>query len=350
MMKFLRYLFLLFSLAMILALMAFRSYAPQPQNDSKFHPIFSEEAPLQITLMGDMKSLLKDRGDESDYHPFQFIADGTDSLPVKIKIRGNFRRQRCKLPPLRLNFSGKTTLNTRFEGLDKVKMVVPCRWDKGNYRDFIAAEYLVYKGYNLITDTSFQVRWVDFTIIDSLGKVDTIRERGFIIEPLELLAARLGGKEDEVKYVHPNQTMASTTNHLSVYQYMVGNTDWSIPGVHNIKMVRTEPGASPIIIPYDFDWSGIINAPYANPDPTLGINSVTQRVYRGFCRPEAEMERTFARFRAAKEDMYALYQRPNMLSPKMQKYCLKYLDGFYDILESDKLRKRHFFELCRTAN
>ncbi|MEL6133756.1 MAG: hypothetical protein AAFR59_10370, partial [Bacteroidota bacterium] len=335
MMKFLQPFLISLAPIVLITLMAFRSAAPLPSDRTQFHPLFAEEAPLQITLKGNVKSLLRDRGDNREYHPFQLIADGKDSVSIKIKTRGNFRRQRCKLPPLRLNFPEKKTQNTRFEGLDKVKMVVPCRWEKNNYRDFIAAEYLIYKGYNLITDTSFQVRWVDFTIIDSAGNVDTLRERGFIIEPVELLAKRLGGKEDEVKYVHPNQTMPSLTNHLSVYQYLVGNTDWSIPGVHNIKMIRTEPGSSPMIIPYDFDWSGIIDAPYANPDPTLGINSVRQRVYRGFCRPEAEMEQTFARFREVKEEMYALYNRQGMLSEKMQKSCIDYLDDFYKILESD---------------
>ena len=42
-----------------------------------------------------------------------------------------------------------------------------------------------------------------------------------------------------------------------------------------------EPPYTPL--PYDFDFSGLVNAPYAKPRPELGIRTVKSRVYRGYC-------------------------------------------------------------------
>ncbi len=45
-----------------------------------------------------------------------------------------------------------------------------------------------------------------------------------------------------------------------------------------------------IVIPYDFDQSGVINIPYAEPNRALRIGSVRQRLYRGLCAMNDELE------------------------------------------------------------
>ena len=71
---------------------------------------------------------------------------------------------------------------------------------------------------------------------------------------------------------------------------MIGNTDWNLDKSHNIELIRPASGGAPIPVPYDFDWSGLIAPPYARPNQMLGIGSVKQRLFRGFCR------RSIARF------------------------------------------------------
>ena len=49
-------------------------------------------------------------------------------------------------------------------------------------------------------------------------------------------------------------------------------------------------------IPFDFDFSGFVNAPNAIPDVERGIERVGQRLYRGYCVNNAYLEDSVARF------------------------------------------------------
>ena len=63
---------------------------------------------------------------------------------------------------------------------------------------------------------------------------------------------------------------------MSVFQYMVGNTDWSMVRFHNVEVSRTPRGVY-VPVPYDFDWTGLVSTRYARPNEGLGIRSVRQR-------------------------------------------------------------------------
>ena len=96
---------------------SFQTLSPAPDSStSKFHPLFSKEAPLKLVLTGDLKTLLRDKSEKREYHQFQVNFEEANgemgTLPVKMKALGNFRRSQCKLPPLRMNFAKKTTQNT----------------------------------------------------------------------------------------------------------------------------------------------------------------------------------------------------------------------------------------------
>ncbi len=316
------------------------------------HPqLFAEEAALPITIETDLKQLIRDDGEERDYHPIRFLVypSATDSqeIPVRAKVRGNFRRQRCRLPPLKLNFKDEDVAGTFMDGIDKIKLVIPCRWKSDRYEELILKEYLMYRMYNQLTDSSFHVRLLQVTFRDSADKYDTFTHYGFFIEPVDNLEARLQGEESEREGIHPRATNAELTSLMSVYHYMVGNTDWSIPGMHNVKMIKTDSFQLPLVIPYDFDWCGAIDAPYAQPSPKLGIQSVTQRVYRGFCRPEAEMNRVFDRFLTRKEQLYAQVNACTPLPQKERERLIDYLEEFYDVLASDRNRNYVFMQNCR---
>ncbi|MEO0896662.1 MAG: hypothetical protein AAFY71_09710 [Bacteroidota bacterium] len=317
---------------------------------SAVHPVFDSEETLKITLKGDLKALLKDKLEDRSYHKFTITyTDGEQSgeVPVRVKIRGNFRREMCKLAPFRLNFDSAGVAGSIFEGLNKVKMVLPCYMKSDKYAQFLAKEYLSYKGYNLITDSSFKVRLMETTFIDESGKYEEFTETTFLIEPVKLLAKRMGGKEIEIERVHPNSCNIKMATKMSVYQYLIGNTDWSIPALHNIKMIKEGPGNSPVAVPYDFDFTGLVGAPYAVPNPRLEMSSVKERKYRGYCQSEMMTMLVLDKFKETKAPMLALYADSPLLDKKTNIRAVKYLADFYRTLENEKSSKRVFLKTCR---
>lgn len=315
-------------------------------------PLFASEDLLEFTFKTDLRAVMRDKKEERDYHPVELTyADENGeavSVQAQTRVRGNFRRKMCKLPPLRIKFDSAAVVGTLFEGQDKLKLVTHCKLKGDLHEQLIMIEHLVYRSYRILTDKSFRVRLARITYEDSGGKFEPMTKFGFFIEAVDHVAERLGGEEIETKNVHPNNAEAGTVDLLAVFEYMIGNTDWSIPGLHNVKLVAVEGQTAPIPVPYDFDWCGAINAPYAIPSENLGIKSVKTRVYRGFCKPEEEFERVFNVFREKKEEIYALYEGCDYLTDKKKSEVLKYIGEFYEILENPKKIKYEIYANCRT--
>ena len=94
-------------------------------------------------------------------------------------------------------------------------------------------------------------------------------------------------------------------------------------------------------IPYDFDFSGIVDARYATPDQSLGIRRVRQRKYRGICRPREEIDATLGIFQEKKEAIYSLYREQAGLEERTLERTIDYLDDFFEIIEDPgKVRSR----------
>ena len=103
----------------------------------------------------------------------------------------------------------------------------------------------------------------------------------------------------------------------------------------------------PYVIPYDFDYAGIVNTNYAVPDPQLGISSVRERVYRGVCIQEYQIKEEVKKFIEKKKEIYALYENSELLDKNNKRNSINYLDSFYDIIESENRLKRNILDACR---
>lgn len=319
------------------------------------YPLFESDEALEITMEMDIRSVLRDRGEETDYHPLTVSWTNEQGelmeVAARVKVRGNFRRQRenCRFPPLRMRFEEETVVGTVFEGQEKLKLVTHCQTGRAEYQQYVLQEYLIYRSYNLMTDKSFRVRLAEITYSDSDKRDDPFTRFGFIIEDEDKMAERLGGRILEVENVHPDLTDYELSNRLAVFQYMMGNTDWSIPNLHNIKLVMPEGEQTPYAIPYDFDWSGIINARYADPNPMLNIRSVRQRVFRGLCRTPEEFMKEFTFFN---ENRTAIFQHHQDLVPPLTEdqfeEAVEYLDEFYAIINDPDEAKDEIIDECRT--
>lgn len=307
-------------------------------------PLFKHDTILNFTILANLKPLLKDRGEKPVNHAAMLIYERKKKsplqLPIKLKVRGNFRRlpANCIFPPLLIDIDKKKKKNSVFDYQNRLKLITHCINE-----DYIFQEYLVYKMYNLITDYSFKARLARVTYKDSAAKRETETKLAFLLEDETDLAKRNLTKLVNLKQLKPHQLDTISMATLSVFEYMIGNTDWSLPFLHNIKLLGKE-GSAPIPVPYDFDYSGIIEAKYAVPPAELEITSVRERLYRGIDYTPAVFQQVFDHFKSLKPQIYALYENNPNLKPRYIKRTLDYLDDFYETIDDPKAVKFKFIE------
>ncbi len=315
-----------------------------------FEDFFNGDALLKITIESDFNYLIKKKF-EGEYQPARLTYFINDTVAVRrditIKARGNMRRRTCYFPPIMLNFPKKEAVMKQMQEFDKMKMVIDCK--KGEtYDQYLLGEYYAYKLYNLITDYSFRVRLIELTMIDTNDKMKSMTAHAYIIENIEQVAKRLNAVPIETKNIRDVLTDRPTLANGYLFQYLIGNTDWSIPALHNYNIIKSSDPAiqSPYAIPYDFDYSGIINTTYAVPDERLGIATVRERVYRGVCIDQKYLLDAAQNFKNAREKMYSLYEN-SLLITSVRKSTKEYLDEFFRILINDNSFKANILEQCR---
>lgn len=307
-------------------------------------PLFGSHDVLRMTLRTDIEWLRDERNDSVEVEgTLTFVdLDGQEVIkPVDTRTRGNFRRNKrnCNFPPLRLDVPTGQMEGTVFEGQDKLKLVTPCNDGSDTYQNYVFDEYLAYRVLNVLTPESFRVRLVEITFEDIEDDYDTRTKYGFLIEDEDRMAERLRGTLQEVNQFHPARSFAEYSTLVAMFNYMIANTDWSAVFFHNVKLVRTED-ARYLTVPYDFDFSGVVNARYAVVDPSLHdrIRRVTQRVYRGFCRAELTHPAAVQRFADARDEITALYddfaaRGFEDFDADDAKDALEFYEGFWEVVD-----------------
>ena len=319
--------------------------------DSVEYPLYSSHDILELSLTFDWKELVFDVGDIRSFHNAQltyFITEGDSvSMPVEVQTRGHYRRSRdnCDFPPIRFRFSEEKVVNTLFYGQDKLKLVTHCNDNRKIFTEYLLKEYLAYRIYNLFCDESYKVRLARITYNDSEGKNKQLTRFAFFIEKTEHLASRIGGIELEFSGLPKEVTDAELTLLFSVFQYFIGNTDWSIPALHNVRMIFL-PGPKYVPVPFDFDFSGLVGTYYAIPDPKIPIESILQRIYRGPCVELETILPVLELFNRKKPEIYSLISDFEYLEPKERAKILRYFDKFYKTLNNDRQLKREFINNC----
>ncbi|MEP6616560.1 MAG: hypothetical protein ABJA57_08280 [Ginsengibacter sp.] len=328
--------------------------AKNPEKKKQFAALrdylFESDEILHFKLTGRLTNLYNDRYKNIAYHPMLMqykLNDTAATVNLKVKTRGNFRRRRenCKMPPLMLNFPGNKKLTgTPFENQKRLKLVVPCQGD-----EYVIREYLVYKMYNLLTDRSFKARLVQVEFEDSASKKDPETHYCFLLEDENRVADRNKSFVWYRKMYPMRATNRAEFTKMAVFEYMIGNTDWSVPYMQNIRLITSDTTRAPYAVPYDFDHAGIVDAPYAGPAPELEISSTRERIYRGFCEKDKKaFAETFALFNKLKDDFYKLYTDNHLLSDKYIKSTIKFLNDFYKVINNDRAIETEFGNPCNT--
>jgi hypothetical protein len=326
-------------------------------SDSGPAPLFASRVPLSVTIEAPLTTLMRERP-EDEYLDAAFSFTGDDgiehALDLKIRVRGKFRLQEdiCEFAPIRLNFKKKQLAGTVFAGQDKLKLVTHCQSGKTKYEPLVFREYVAYRILQVMTDVSFGVRLLKIDYVDT-DRDKSMTKYGFVIEDDDDVAERLGMETVKISHVRHADLEPRQENLVNVFQYLVGNTDFSLVKAvaeddccHNAVLLSVSDGPPYMPVPYDFDFTGIVNAPYAAPNPRFKLRGVRQRLYRGQCRNNALLADTFDHFMEKKTAIYATVDEIGMLEQKHRSYIIRYLDSFFEDITEPKTINRRFIDKC----
>jgi hypothetical protein len=311
---------------------------------------FEDTSIVHATITTDIGKIVRKKEKESLEFPANFsiiFSDGnTIEEPIILSVRGHFRREKCFLPPLTVDFKDKKT--SVLKPLGSLKLVSQCYTSEIGEK-YLLSEFLVYKMYNLLTDMSFRVRLLNLKLVDSSDRKKPITEYAFLMEDIKNLAKRNNCTYLKSK-VDPRNTNDYQMTMAAVFEYMIGNTDFGVFANHNTRLLHSNTDSSnrPFVVPYDFDFSGFVNTDYSIPDATLDISNVRTRLYRGFREPPEVVNAVVAVFKKQKDSIYALINNFNLLSSKSKNELTSYLDDFFKIINNPAKVKYTFIENVRT--
>lgn len=290
---------------------------------------------MELKMTFDLDRVFNDRRG-GEQHPAEIsFEDANGSLQnwaAKVGVRGNFRRQKCdETPPLKINFKKGDLRDAGLAEFDDFKLVTHCIDDYQNARELLLREYLIYRMFNQLTDYSFRVQLVKITYEDvNTGKRK--KQMGFLIEDAAQLRARIDAdKVDEVRIINQDKFETDYRQLVAMFQYMIGNADWGITHSKNIKYV--EKGQKIFPVPYDFDFAGLVGAPYMTPASHHGLTSRFDRVYLGFERETTDLENTIKLLEESKKTLYNTVADLKLLKWSSRKIMLNYLDTFFENTE-----------------
>ena len=313
--------------------------------------LFATEEPLPVTLIADFKAVNRDRNPESTkVFPATLVVasrnGGEDRINVNIRTRGHSRRMSttCTFAPIRIEFPEKKAAGTVFEGHKSLKLGTHCR-DVDSYEQYVYREYMVYKIFNRITARSFRARLASATYVDASTNRPISSRAGLFIEDDDDVARRLGGEKTELQGMTFSHVDTETMTLIGLFEYMIGNTDVSLLKLHNIILVRSATGAV-FPVPYDFDYSGVVNARYAVPAQALNLATVRERLYRGPCLTQEDLAPFLTRLAGMKDNIMSLYDTVPELDNGYRKDARNYLDDFFKIIAKPGDVKRAFIDGC----
>lgn len=315
--------------------------------------LFRTTEPLEVTFTTSLKALVRDR-DSLRLKPHGALmtykeTNGTlVSIPVTLQTRGHFRRQarNCDFPPLLVEFKKKAADKTVLQGNTRLKLTTNCKPKNTEFEQYVLQEYAVYRLYERISPMHFRTRLAKVVYKDSANATPDVSSWAFFIEDDKEVAKELKVASEKAKGAFFDQLEPTQLAITSLFEYFIGNTDWSISQQHNIALMHGD-GFTVSPVAYDFDWSGVVNPRYAFPDARLGIAKVTDRLYRGPCRSAADWGPIFARFIDARPAIDSIYNAVPSLEPKRVKSSIEFYNDFYKTIGDVRGVKRALIDPCQ---
>ena len=349
-----RHFFILTGLIALISLPLYSQYENQPSFEDTvkvYEDIFGLREPLVLTMKFNIKEFQKSRRDEK-YHPAEMTCHVNDTFqvthPVRVRARGKFRRDNCNMPPFWLNIRFSGIEAEELAGVNRMKVVTRCM-GATQYENYILREYLVYRIFNLLSPYSFNTRLVRLKYVDTGRKNKMTEDWGFIIEPEDMMAERnnaMAIKSDRLSIRTVNREVM---DQMAFFHYMIGHGDYSVTGRHNLKILTLKDyGPTGFIpVPYDFDYTGLVDAHYAIPGESLGISSVRERYYLGACRSKEIHEQTIRWLASYRDEIKDLILSFEYLDESERLEMANYIESYYLRSEQKGFIERSINPTCR---
>lgn len=287
---------------------------------------------LDVTIKADI-SAIKENRNKATYFKGTLEFEDAAGLPVvheiEMRARGKFRRMRCDFPPIKVKFEEKGLESKGLKNFQNLKLVTHCD-DRAHSEQSILKEYQAYKLYSQLSAYSFRVQLLRIHYIDEGG--DDFTRYGFFIESYKELSDRLEVEKVKVLNISKDQVNKEHLDLVSVYQFMIGNSDWNIIILKNVKLVKPKHSDKVIPVPYDFDFSGLVNAHYAIPCPDYPISSVRDRIYLGSDCKDKSLLPTLEKIEAKKLGLLDTCETFKLMKKGHRKAMTRYLNNFYKIM------------------
>ncbi len=326
--------------------------------------LFDSHDVLELTMPVDFNTLCRP-SEQPDCDYTSTVLEYTDangkqqSLPIGILRRDGWRAMQanCQVPTIFVRFSNEHTIGTPFEGQSILALTSHCgkavptdtvrsRALPDQFESYVSNEYLGYRLYNLVTDVSLRVRFIKITYANLENPHLSFTRNGFFAEHFEDLAARMGAQLLPENSFDPARLSLEAADQLALFNFMVGNTDWSIENQDNVFLLRFPDGKDVPVI-YDLDMSGLVNAHYASPSPDLPVKKVRHRYYLGYCHPDTDWDALFAKFNGMEKDIMTMVIETPGFGRGDRRQSGVYLDTFFDNLDSEKARETRIIERCQ---
>ena len=330
-----RWLFLFIPL--ILSFSACQSQEKETNNNktSIFDWLSAREELVHLEIKGDLTHLFVDRHGTDHYHSAKITmnrGDSTKQMKIEIARRGVTRKKICDFPPIKLKFPKKTLAKQGLAKHNNYKLVTHCMEGED---DLVLKEYLTYKLFNQLSDNSFQVKLAKIRYLDDSGEVPDDTHYAFLIEDNKELASRLNGKILNAEKFKLTRVDKDQYKKMVLFQYMIGNTDWNLSKGHNIKWIQPKDSETPIPVPYDFDYCGLVNADYAVPHPQIPIRSVRERFLQWRGKNKEELLPVCDAFKSLKPNFFKTCMEFEYLNAATKEDMIAFLDSYFEEVEKE---------------
>lgn len=304
----------------------------------KPEPLFAATDPIAFTLVADFRQAfrVRDTLDAPETPATLRYADSAGrevAIPVRIAPRGHFRVQarNCSFPPLRVRFDRDRVKGTLFAGQRSLKLGTHCQGAR-DYEQIPIREHLIYRAYNLLTERSFRSRLARATYVDVRDSLKPTVRWALWIESEHGLGRRNGATVSPMRGAMFADVDGLTMATVGLFEYLIGNTDFSLYALHNIRVMQAKDG-DVYPVAYDFDFSGLADTRYATPDPRLPIKTVKERLFRGPCATAEQLAPALERFRARRAAILALYDSMPPLDRGYARWAKEYIGEFYATID-----------------
>jgi hypothetical protein len=325
-------------------------------SDPKPEKIFASNETFNISITAPWRDIVRKAKVQDPYPASMQFTDSlgqTHNIPITVERRGITRQVVCKYPPIKLRMNKEDVKGTPFRGQDELKLVTHC--DKGEkWEQYYVKEYLAYRFFNEITEKSYRARPLAVTYVESKNNSSDDPRFGFLIEDTSDVAKRNNLSKLDIVKAKRSQLDKVQASQVALFEYLISNVDFELLSgptddkcCHNARLIGDDSGTNVVPVPYDFDSSGFVDAHYAVPNDFLGIRSVTQRLYRGYCVHNDTLEAARQQYIAEEADIMGLINSESRLTSRNAKTANKFVGEFFETLKSDKDFQKDIIGKCR---